>query len=249
MNNSRNEVKKVNISELAHMSTLSAEEAAELEAEEAGAEGAAAADALETEEGQGGVHAADYAQHMASKEAVPAKKRIEHTEPVFTAKARPDRKTMFDFMFYHSYCNVMGVLSVLIGCASIGMFVYSIVTHTDTLQILLFGAVMVMFLSNSPFTLWFRAKKQSDLICDEKNTITYTFSDAGFDMSRGQDEYAGYEWTNMYKVKEAENGFYMYIERNRAFVVPKCDLNCDLREFRALLKGHVAKRLKLMEEA
>lgn len=237
------ETKKTNISALAHISTLSEEERLEAETEEDVSVGDI--------NGDGEINAADYmpSGKLPHDGAESETKRIEHTEPKFVINAKPDQKTMFDFMFYHSYANVLGILSILIGLAAIGMVVFSVVQNTGTLQIILFGAVAVMFISNSPFTLWFRAKKQSDLICDEKNTITYTFSDAGFDMSRGESEYADFTWENMYKVKEGKLGYYMYIEKNRAFVVPKADLSLNETEFKALLKRHVEKRLMLAEEA
>ena len=230
------ETKKVNISELAHITTLSEEEREELETSgEVQAEDATQAVFTGSEAANGTGDAKEI-------------KRIEHTGTVYSFAAKPDRRTMYDFMMYHSYVNVLGVISILIGIGAITMVVISLVQKTDLLQIILFLAVAVMFLSNSPITLWFKAKKQSDLISAEENTITYTFSDAGFDMSRGTDEYADFEWNHMYKVKEGTRGFYMYIEKNRAFVIPKEDVT-DMDGFKALLKAHVEKRLILNEES
>ncbi len=233
--------KKKSISELAHISTLSEEEL-----KEAAAESEYAGSYSETGDDEK-QSAADYMPHGSAQESAAKKKRIEHTEPSFVIEAKPDRKCMFDFMFYHSYMNVMGALSAVLGIAAVVFVIIGIIKKYDTIQIVLFGAIAAMFLANSPFTLWFKAKKQSDMICDPKNTITYTFSDEGFDMARGSDEYADFKWDQMYKVKESKTGFYMYIARNRAFALPK-EAILDKPGFKALLKRHVEKRLLLARE-
>lgn len=234
------EPKKTNISALAHISTMTEEERLEAESEGSMEPGDI--------NGDGEINAADYMPGGKRPGEQEETKRIEHTEPMFVINARPDRKTMFDFMLYHSYANVLGILSILLGIGAIVMVVISIVQKSGSIQVGLFGIVAVMFIMNSPAGLWFKAKKQSELICDEKNTITYTFSDAGFDMSRGEKEYADFEWDHMYKVKEGELGFYMYLEKNRAFVVPKANIEGNIEDFKSLLKRHVEKRLQLAGE-
>ena len=236
--------KKRGISELAHISTLTEEELREAEEEAEAVEAGFDTDDDETEEK---TSVADYMPEAVAAKTEP-KKRIEHTEPSYVIAAKPDQRCMFEFMFYHSYMNVMGALSAVLGIAAIVFVVIGLVQGYSTIQVVLFGAIAVMFLANSPFTLWFKAKKQSELICDPKNTITYTFSDEGFDMARGTDEYADFSWDKMYKVKQGKSGYYMYIARNRAFVLP-CDAVIDKTGFESLLKRHVdEKRLKLKKE-
>lgn len=226
--------KKTDISRLAHISTLTEEELAESEDT-----------AVENIEEDKSV--SDYMPGANKEVEDNAPVRLEHSDPCFKAASKPDHKTMFDFMMYHSYANVAGVLSVAIGIGAITMVILGLINKADTLQIVLFAAVAVMFVANSPLTLWFKAKKQAALISEEMNTITYTFSDTGFDMSRGDKEYADFEWSHMYKVKEGENAFYMYLEKNRAFVVPKKDIEGGVEGFKELLKRHVDKRLKLID--
>ena len=234
--------KKSSISEIAHISTLSEEEL-----KEAAAESEYAGSYSEIEDEDEKQSAADYMPHGSAQETAAKKKRIEHTEPSFVFEAKPDRKCMYEFMFYHSYMNVMGAVSAVLGIAAIVFVIIGIVQKYDLIQIVLFGAIAAMFLANSPLTMWFKAKKQSDLICDPKNTITYTFSDEGFDMARGTDEYADFSWDKMYKVKEGKTGFYIYIARNRAFVIPK-EAVLDKPGFKSLLKRHVQQRLLLARE-
>lgn len=232
LNNQQNN-KKVNISDIAHIATLSEDEIAEAE--------------NSAEDMEDGEEVSNYGVPGTNESAAAEKKRLEHTEPVYRIAARPDHKGMFDFMMYHSYCNVLGIISVLLGLAAIAMVVISVVREAGALEIVMFAVVAAMFLANSPLTLWFRAKKQAATISDEANVITYTFSEVGFDMSRGENEYADFKWSDMYKVTEGKSGMYMYLERNRAFLLPKKDID-NLDGFKKLLTAHVEKRLKLRGE-
>lgn len=234
-NSNKETPKKSNISELAHISTLSEEELLEADRE---ATGDANSDGV--------VDAHDY-MPKGSEAFEKEPRKLNHTEPVFTVQPKPDVKSMYDFMLYHSYWNVMGVLSLAIGAVAMVMLIMSIADHAEPLQIGMFAVVVAIFLGNSPLTLWFRAKKQAKIICEPENLITYSFSEAGFDMTRGE-EYADFSWNNAYKVKEGRNGFYIYLEKNRAFVVTKADMSFDIGAFRSLLKSNVAKRCYLDEQ-
>ncbi len=107
--------------------------------------------------------------------------------------------------------------------------------------------IVVMFLANSPVTIWYRAKKQAELISDGAHTITYGFSSAGLDMTRGRD-YASYEWNRIEKIIESQNCYYFYLSKNSAFVLPKEDLLGNDAGFKRILKGCQARKLKLIED-
>ncbi len=226
---------KRGISDLAHISTLSEDELDEIN-------GSSEEEYEGDDEVLEGEEAEDASEEITGMEYVPVKKekkKLEHTEPTFEIVAKPDPATMYEFIMYHSYKNVIGIISILLGVFSLGMLIYSLCTQAPLIQTVLFAIVTFMFASNSPFTLKSRAKKQSELVCDEKNTITYTLSDAGFDLSRGDDEYAPYDWDHMFKVVEGKLGYFMYLEKNRAFVVPKVDIPISEEAFRDLLKKNM----------
>ncbi len=169
-------------------------------------------------------------------------KRMEHSEPSFTVSPTPDEETMYEFLFYHSYKNVMGIMSIVLGLGAVVMVIIGLIMSFTPIQIVLFGVIALMFVTNSPLTLKRRARKQVEMLADPKNTITYVFSDEGFDMSRGDNEYADFKWERLCKVKEGKHGFFMYLERNRAFVIPTGSLE-DPDGFRALLKRNVTGKL------
>ena len=240
-----NSKKKVSISEMAHIGVLSEEERRTLEETEASA-GSVSDD--ESGEGLNGRGAEAYMPAGMHEQETAKIKRMEHGEPSFTVTASPDEQTMYEFLFYHSYMNVMGIMSVVLGLGAIVMVIVGLIMHFTTIQIVLFGVIALMFLTNSPITLKRRARKQVEMLADPKNKITYIFSDEGFDMSRGDSEYADFKWERLCKVKEGRHGFFMYLERNRAFVIPADSLE-DVESFKALLKRRVTGKLLLEDKA
>lgn len=248
---------KRSIADIAHMSTLSDEEAKELEREDTAdnLEEFYDDDRAENDEeennGEGPDASADENDSDANDvtAAVPKKEkpRMQHTDPMYTVTARPGAKAMFDFMMYHTYHNVAGIASVLIGIGAIAALIYNIINKGETILTILLGVIVVMFLANSPLTIWYRAKKQAELIADSSNTITYTFSAAGLDMSRGK-EYASYNWDRLEKIIEANECYYFYLQKNSAFVIPKENLAGNESGFKKMLQGCGAKKLVLKEE-
>ena len=239
------EGQKRSIAELAHISTLSEEEEEELAQQTgSGEEAYDENDGYESgEDGQDSNETPETPVYMKKEE----KPKMQHTDPAYTVTAKPDAKSMFDFMMYHTYHNIAGIASVLIGIGAIVALVFNIINKGELLVTVLLAVVIAMFLSNSPITIWYRAKKQAQLIADSANTITYTFSSAGFDMTRGKD-YAAYEWSRVEKIIESERSYYFYLSKNSAFVLPKEDLMGNESGFKGLIENCGAKQLKLRKD-
>ena len=248
------EGKKRSIAELAHISTISEEEKNKAYAdaqkvysdlngeEEAYDSEREVADGYDTE-GENAGEADTAASYPGKKE----KPRMEHTEPSYTCTAKPEARDMFDFMMYHTYHNPAGIFSVVIGLGAIVALILNIINKGETIMTVLLAVIVVMFLANSPVTIWYRAKKQAEAISDSANTITYTFSSAGLDMKRGND-YAAYEWSHVEKVVEVKNCYYFYLSKNSAFVIPKEDFGGSDAGFKNIIRNAGIKKCVLMKE-
>jgi hypothetical protein len=68
--------------------------------------------------------------------------------------------------------------------------------------------------------------------------ITYTFSDAGFDMKRMK-EYAPYKYDRIMKVVCGKTAYYVYLGKMRAFLCPKADLGANEETFLQLIRENV----------
>lgn len=163
--------------------------------------------------------------------------RLEHTGTTIVLQSKPTEEDIFRFMFRHTYCSALGVIACLMAIGAAFLSVFSF-THQEIFQGVLFAVIFFVFAVYSPINLLKKARKQSAEMSSPEGIITYTFSDAGFDMERG-DEYAPYAWSRIIKVINGKTGYYVYLEKNRAFIATKLDLASNEATFVDMLKRFV----------
>lgn len=165
--------------------------------------------------------------------------RMEHFGDTFTFTSRPTETDIFRFMFRHTYASPLGIFAAIMALAAIVVSVIEF-TRQTWFPAITFLAVFYLFAVQSPLNLKKKSKAQSQEMSSPEGAITYTFSEAGFDMERG-DEYAPYEWSRIIKVKNGKTGYYVYLEKNRAFIATKADLGVNEGRFVGMLERHVEK--------
>ena len=162
---------------------------------------------------------------------------MEHYGRKFSFDGKPTADDIFRFMFYHTYCSVVGVIAILLLVASVVMAVWSF-KDGNVLQGCIFAGVFMFVAINSPLSIRKRSKKQSEAMSTGEGVITYTFSDAGFDMKRMQ-EYAPYKYSNIMKVVKGKTAYYVYLGKMRAFLATKADLGANEETFLQLIRENV----------
>ena len=228
------------IAELASLSTLSEEELEEAneDAEEDGSyeeyedEAAEDADVTDTEEDEEGTEESEEEEEKDKNEPP-----MEHYGRKFSFEGKPTANDIFRFMFYHTYCSVVGVIAILLLVASVVMAVWSF-KDGNMLQGCIFAGVFLFVAINSPLSIRKRSIKQSEAMSNGEGVITYTFSDAGFDMKRMQ-EYAPYKYENIMKVVKGKTAYYVYLGKMRAFLATKADLGSNEETFLQLIRENV----------
>jgi len=240
MNEQEETKKSFSISELAHMQTLSEEETKEAQEQAMSAENEG-----ENTESATGVAASSYVSGFSETAEEKEPERMVHRGQTFVADVKPTARDTFGFMFYHTYMNLMGVFAVLVGIAAIVMVVISVMDK-EIFQIILFSLAALIFIVNSPISLYLRAKKYAESCKLPENRTVYQFSDAGLDIQRGEDIYKPLDYSKIIKCHEGRTGFYFYLAKNSAFLVTKADIEGgSLSEFRTLLAQRVTGKLSL----
>ena len=235
MNGQEETKKSFSISDLAHMSTLSEEEAEDARAQ---------AEAIENGESTEGSQI-DVTAGVPGAEQEKEPEKLVHKGQIFTADVKPTARDTYGFMFYHTYMNLMGVFAVLVGIAAIVMVVISVMDK-EIFQIILFSLAALIFIVNSPISLYLRAKKYAESCKLPENRTVYRFSDAGFDVQRGEDTYKAFDYGKITKCHEGRSGFFIYFAKSSAFLVTKADIEGGtLDEFRSLLAQRVTGKLSL----
>jgi len=227
--------KRMSLSDIAHLST-----------NPDGIDDEDEVDVENTEDSEEAVETTSYVGTFAEQEKEPVK--IEHTGRIFKIDSKPTANDTFRFLFYHSYMNLMGVFAALVGIAAIVMVVIS-VKEQNILQIVLFTIAALIFIVNSPISLYFRAKKYADQAAQPEHRTVYTFSDAGLDITKGENGYVALDYAKITKCHEGGTGFYFYVGKQSAFLVPKADItDGDIDEFKRLLADRITGKLQLKFE-
>ena len=230
------------IAELASLSTLSEEELEEANEEAEDSEGYEEYEEdtedydpamTDTDEENGEEAEGDAEEEPEDKNEPP----MEHYGRKFSFDGKPTADDIFRFMFYHTYCSVVGVIAILLLVASVVMAVWSF-KDGNVLQGCIFSGVFLFVAINSPLSIRKRSKKQSEAMSTGEGVITYTFSDAGFDMKRMQ-EYAPYKYSNIMKVVKGKTAYYVYLGKMRAFLATKADLGANEETFLQLIRENV----------
>lgn len=228
------------IAELASLSTLSEEELEEANEEvgdddpyeEYEDEAAEDADVTDTAEDKEDAEEAEEEEDKDINEPP-----MEHYGRIFSFEGKPTANDIFRFMFYHTYCSVVGVIAILLLVASVVMAVWSF-KDGNMLQGCIFAGVFLFVAINSPLSIRKRSIKQSEAMSNGEGVITYTFSDAGFDMKRMQ-EYAPYKYEKIMKVVKGKTAYYVYLGKMRAFLATKADLGSNEETFLQLIRENV----------
>ncbi len=185
----------------------------------------------------------DMVADEAEDEYIPPKEDdtpMEHFGDKVTLSAHPTKSDVTSFMFRHTYLSGIGIVSIVVAIASLVYMIICLIRQ-DIFPAVLAAVSFGLFAIYTPFNLVRSSRKNAETLNSPEGVITYTFSDAGLDITRGE-EYAKYPWSRVIKVITGKTGYYVYLAKNRAFIVPKADLGENEEIFKGLLARNVVKK-------
>jgi hypothetical protein len=100
------------------------------------------------------------------------------------------------------------------------------------------------------FILFGTVSWKANRIYKSKNNLkqkqVYTFKDDGLYLA-SQTNNGRVKWSDIFKVEEGKNGFYIYIAKNRAFIIPKSAFGggAYVEYFKGILKASIGNRARL----
>lgn len=128
-------------------------------------------------------------------------------------------KYMYNFLISHIYKSFVGLFSVLIGVAAIGMAFYSYHSGTSS-YILCYAVVALLALFYPPVMLWRRAKQQVLRSPVFKNPSNYEVDLNGIKVTQ-EDKDAFASWKELYMVRSTGKCLIVYMDKKRAMIWPR----------------------------
>ena len=161
-------------------------------------------------------------------------------EPLFEVDVKMDDKILYDYMLYHTYHGLSGILGTFVG---IMMIFYFIAYHASPLY-LIFGVVVLFYL---PVNLYLSAKKQ--ILGNEifKKPLHYTFTKDGLFVS--QEEHKDFvAWDNMRKAVSTGKSIIIYTSKVSATIIPRKACDGEVTELLAVIVSHMSpKKVKIKQ--
>lgn len=128
-------------------------------------------------------------------------------------------KYMFDFMLYHNYTRLNGLLGVLVGV--LGLFIgISNVIGGKAQESAIGFFVAVLFFVITPVSIKNSAKRQIGSTPAFANPLEYEFTDEGVVVRQCEEE-ALTKWEEFDKAVSSNCSIILYITRVRAIILPK----------------------------
>ncbi len=138
-------------------------------------------------------------------------------------------KYMYDFMLYHQYTHVSGLLGGIIGVIALGLGITTMMDGEASAAMPMF-LVAVLFLVVNPMTTKQRAKTQVERAF--KEPLTYEFTEEGVYVSQGETRVLN-KWDEFAKAVSTQRSVILYITKLRAIIFPK---ECMGEQYEAAIK-------------
>lgn len=153
-------------------------------------------------------------------------------------------KDMYDFMLYHAYTGVLGILSVVISVIVllVGYRIYSTGDTFSAYAMFFFGGSMLIFL---PIALFFTSHSQVANSRRFQTPIDYAFTGKGIEIKQG-DKQIERPWDDITKAVATRKSVFLYTSRVSAIILPKSAIGqryADLVEM--LYKNMPNERVKI----
>ena len=166
--------------------------------------------------------------------------RIEHSGEIITFPVSLKVMDLYKFMLQHAYLSISGFIGIAISVGALVMLVMGKDGGTNFNRVLLILAALLFTVIN-PLMMLYKSWKQITLSPVFKTGIQYTFSDAGAEVTQGE-EWVSFPWDAIYRIRGGANSVYVYTSPTRAFILPKSCLEEHFIPVRVLMKRHVASR-------
>lgn len=153
-------------------------------------------------------------------------------------------KYMYDFMLYHTYTHMSGLLGAIVGVIALGLGI-STIAKGDASAAMPAFMIAVLFLVVTPMTTKSRAKTQVEKSEMFQKPLEYEFSEEGVTVRQGELE-ALNTWDEFQKAVSTQKSVILYVTRVRAIIFPKECMGEHYEEVLKMIHTHMPpKKVKI----
>lgn len=159
-------------------------------------------------------------------------------------KVKMTDQVMYDFLLYHNYTHINGLLSTMLGIVCLGIAINSGLKGDSSGAIML-GAVAFVLVLMEPINLKNTAKRQVKNTEMFEKPLMYELSDEGLSVKQNGKKELN-KWENFAKVVSTNKSLIVYVTRVRAIILPKEAMGDDYMAVVEMISTHMpAKKVKI----
>lgn len=166
-----------------------------------------------------------------------------HKEVKFSVQMKTSY--MFDFLYWHSYHGITGVINYLLSFAGIVALVLGFGRDNPVVTVMLIMLALLFTVIN-PLSLFYKAARQIKRAPMFAKPLQYQFDTRGFSVSQeGSTDSA--EWSSVVLLRETGKSIILYLGAANALVLPKEEIGDQLGDLKKLIAAgapQLAKKLK-----
>ena len=152
---------------------------------------------------------------------------------------------LFDFLYWHSYHGVTGVINYALSFAGVAALVAGFGKGNTAITVMLV-VLALLFTVINPLSLLYKAARQRKRTPMFQKPLYYKFDENGFAISQESTSDSA-KWETVIFLRETGKSIILYMGAANAIVLPKQEIGGQLTELKALLRTvlpEVAKKLK-----
>lgn len=140
---------------------------------------------------------------------------------------------LFDFLYWHSYHGVTGIINYALSFAGIAALASGFGKGNVAVTVMLL-LLALLFTVINPLSLLYKAARQTKRTPMFAKPLQYKFDEKGFSISQeGRTDTA--EWESVVQIRETGKNIILYLGAANALVLPKKEIGEQLQEFKGLL--------------
>lgn len=144
---------------------------------------------------------------------------------------------MYDFMLYHNYTHMSGLMTAIAGVLSFAVFIQKLIDGEMQACAVWFMCA-VLFLVISPSSMKAKAKSQVNNTEMFQKPLEYEFTEEGILVSQ-EDAKAETKWDEVTKAVSTQKSVILYLGRVRALILPKASMGDQYEEALKMIHTHI----------
>ena len=153
---------------------------------------------------------------------------------------------MFDFLYWHSYHGVTGIINYALSFAGIAALIAGFGKGNTFVTVMLI-ALALLFTVINPLSLYFKADKQVKKTPMFAKPLLYRFDTRGFSISQESNTDSA-DWNTVVFIRETGKSIILYLGAANALILPKQEIGNQLPDLKKLIRAALPEQAKKLKK-